>query len=454
MARRRRQSIKKVLPSLLRILRTFAPQIRQQRSLLIVSSLALVGEVVTRLLEPWPLKYIFDGIILPMFGGQTAETLPLLGEINPMLLLTLLTLAIVVISGLRGMAAYSGIVGMSLAATHIMTDVRGRLYSHLQSLSLSFHHKAKHGDLITRVTYDIERLREVTVTAALPLIVHVLTLVGMVGLMFWLNWQLATLAIAVLPLFLLSTVKLGRKIQGVARRQRKREGAMAATAAESIGAIKVVQALSLQGMLESAFSNHNRKSLKEGAQAQRLAAQMERTVEVLVAIATALVLWRGVQLVQQQVVTAGDLLVFVNYLKMAFKPMRQLAKYTGQIAKATASGERIIDILDIVPEIRDTRGAKEAPPFRGEVQFLHVKFAYESDKGVLRDLDFKVQPGQRVALVGSSGGGKSTLVSLILRLYDPTEGWVLMTVMTFASTSWTHCGDRLALCCRIAYCLR
>jgi len=210
------------------------------------------------------------------------------------------------------------------------------------------------------------------------------------------------------------------------RSQRQREGAMAATAAESIGAIKVVQALSLQNMLENSFSRHNRQSLKESAKAQRLAAGLERMVELLVGIATALVLWRGVQLVLKQAITPGDLLVFVNYLRIAFKPMRQLAKYTGQIAKATASGERILDVLDTVPDIRDVRGATEAPPLRGSVRFENVSFAYEPTNRILHNITFEVQPGQRIALVGPSGGGKSTLVSLLLRLYDPIEGKILV----------------------------
>jgi ATP-binding cassette subfamily B protein len=179
-------------------------------------------------------------------------------------------------------------------------------------------------------------------------------------------------------------------------------------------------------MLENTFFSHNRQSLKDSAKAQRLAAGLERMVELLVGVSIALVLWRGVQLVLRQSLTPGDLLVFVNYLRIAFKPMRQLAKYTGQIAKATASGERVLDVLDIVPDIRDARGAIEAPPLKGTVQFKNVSFAYEQNKSILKDLNFVVYSGQHVALVGPSGGGKSTLVSLLLRLYDPLEGQVLI----------------------------
>ncbi|MDY7014691.1 MAG: ABC transporter ATP-binding protein, partial [Cyanobacteriota bacterium] len=200
----------------------------------------------------------------------------------------------------------------------------------------------------------------------------------------------------------------------------------AAVVSEAMSAIKVVQALSLQDRLEKNFKRNNQKSLADSAEAQKLKAGLERTVEVLVAIGTALVVWRGVQLVMQGVITPGDLLVFISYLKLAFKPMRQVAKFVGQIAKATASGERIVDLLEVVPEVRDLRGAVEAPPFRGRVEFRNVSFAYETETLILRHLNFEAEPGQRIALVGASGGGKSTLVSLLLRLYDPLEGQILI----------------------------
>jgi ATP-binding cassette, subfamily B, bacterial len=415
---------KTTIPGIWRIVQTFLPQIRKQRTLLIFSFLALLAETALRLLEPWPLKFIFDRVILPGFRTDTVG-IPFLNHLSPMTLLTVLTLALVAIAFLRGAAAYSSTAGMAIAATHVMTDIRGNLYSHLQHLSLGFHNKTKSGDLITRVTYDIERLREVTVVAALPLLTNVLTLIGMLGVMLWLNWELAVISMAIFPIFLLSTVRISKKIQKVARTQRKREGAMAAVAAEAISSIKVVQALSLENRLERNFASQNQESLKEGAQAQRLSAGLERTVEILVSIATALVLWRGVQLVLQRTMTPGDLLVFTTYLKVAFKPMRQLAKYTGQISKATASGERIVDLLDTVPEVRDLRGATNAPAFRGAVRFEQVSFAYE-DRMILDHLNFKAQPGQHIALVGPSGGGKSTLVSLLLRFYDPAEGKIII----------------------------
>ncbi|MEM8675987.1 MAG: ABC transporter ATP-binding protein [Cyanobacteria bacterium P01_G01_bin.67] len=425
MKTKRPKNIKQGISGISRILGYFLPQIRSQSRLIAVSFSALIGETIFRMLEPWPLKFIFDEIIYQGFEVESLKV-PFLDNFNSTGLLTILAVGLVALAGLRGTMAYISAAGMAVAATKIMSEIRANLYSHLQSLSLSFHHRAKTGDLITRVTYDIERLREVTVVAALPLLTNTLTMLGMLGVMFWLNVKLALIAIAICPLFLITTTMMSKKIHKVARKQRQREGAMAANAAEAISAIKVVKALSLQSRLEKTFAQQNRKSLKDSAQTQKLRAKQERTVEILVAIATAIVLWRGVQLVIAGSLTPGDLLVFITYLKVAFKPMRQLAKYTGQIAKAIASGERIIDLLEIVPEVRDDKWALTAHSFRGMVELRNVSFAYEQQADTIKNISLKVLPAQKVALVGASGGGKSTLVSLLLRLYDPTQGQILI----------------------------
>ena len=420
--KRDRKSIRAALPGLKKIIRRFGPQIQQEQRLLSLSFLALMAEIGLHLIEPWTLKFIFDYILLDRNAGLPG----FLQGYSAFTLISGLTAIMLVVICLRATAAYYSVAGMAQAATNILTEVRAQLYNHIQTLSLSFHHRNKSGDLLARVTSDIDRLRDTTVMAFLPLLAHSLTLVGMIGVMFWMHWELAVIAIAVIPLFLFFTAKLSHLIRHEVKEQRQREGAMAATAAESLGSIKVVQALSLQAILGETFLEHNYYSLSASVRSQKLSAALERLVELMVGIATALVLWRGVQLVLGQVLTPGDLLVFVNYMRIAFKPMRQLAKYTGQIAKATASGERILEVLDTEPEIQDNCGSIEAPHLKGSVTFKNVGFSYQSEQGILYDIDLDVNPGDRVAFVGTSGGGKSTLVSLLLRLYDPTEGQILL----------------------------
>ncbi len=419
------KSIKAALPEITQFLRRFAPQIRKQQKLLIVSFFGLMAEIGLHLLEPWPLKLIFDYILVADFQTKISE-LPFLAGFSRVTLVTIFSVGLIAIVGLRACAAYFSVYGMALAASNVLTEVRNQLYSHIQSLSLSFHHKSKTGDLISRVTSDIDKIREVTVMALLPLFANSLTIIGMIIVMFSLHWELAAIAIALFPLFILFTFRLTTRIRTVVKSQRQREGTIAATAAESLGAIKVVQALSLHQMLEKSFANENRQSLQASVKVRKLSAGLERLVELLVGLATAIVLWRGVHLVLENHITPGDLLIFVNYFRIAFKPMRVLAKYIGQITKATASSERILDILNTVPDIRDRRFAIHAPQIRGCVEFDNVTFGYEQEKTILKNINFKVFPGQHIALVGASGGGKSTLTSLLLRLYDPTTGGIFV----------------------------
>lgn len=421
----RPQSLRQSLPDIIRFMRYFSPVLRKQRSLIAGSFTALFAEVLLRILEPWPLKFIIDRIVVtsPTAGRPGIQAVDAL---DTMTLLTLAALSVVIIAGLRALAAYFSTVGFSLVGNRLLTEVRNTLYRHLQCLSLSFHSRSRSGDLTLRVISDVGLMKDVVVTALLPLLGNIFILVGMFAVMFWLNWQLALVALAIAPMFFLSAVRKSQQIQHVARKQRRREGAMAATAAESIGAIKVVQALSLDRIFFKVFSNQSNKTLKQDVKAKRLEAGLERSVDVLVAFATALVLWFGASLVLGNELTPGELLVFLFYLNSAFKPVRNFAKYTGRLAKASAAGERVLDVLERKPDVYDLPGATRAPAFQGEVRFEDVSFAYEPGRPVLENINFKVPAGKNVALVGASGIGKSTLVGLILRLYDTNHGRVLI----------------------------
>ncbi len=409
-------------PGLARVFRRLWPQIRREKKMLWLSSAALIGEVLMRVIEPWPIKFVIDRVLGG--SGRHSAHRELLAMSDPLTLVGLAALATVVFGGVRALASYGSTVGLALVGNRVLTEVRADLYRHLQALSLSFHNKARNGELMVRVMGDVGMLRDVTVSAMLPFATNLLMVAGMVAVMFWLDWRLALLAIATLPLFWIRTAQLTRRLHDASRDQRRREGAMAATAAESISAIKVVQALSLEGVFARAFTDENDKSLEQGARATRLEAGLERTVDVLIAISSALVLWYGARLVLRGALTAGGLVVFLTYLKNAFKPVKDFAKYTGRLAKASAAGERILDLFDRVPDLRNLDGAVAAPAFVGAVEFRKIRFAYEPGHAVLDDLNLAIEPGQRVALVGDSGAGKSTIASLLLRLYDPQEGEV------------------------------
>ncbi|WP_353931286.1 ABC transporter ATP-binding protein [Okeanomitos corallinicola TIOX110] len=417
------KSLKKAIPGLWGILVYFWPYIRPHYGLLLVSAIALITDVGLRVLEPWPLKFVFDYVLIP---NHQPTNIPIIANLEPITLLTLSAVAFLIFTGLRAFAAYWSTVGLATVGSRVMGKVRHHLYCHLQNLSLSYHTQARSGDLIIRVSSDASRLQEIMITAALPLVVSILSLFTMIGVMLWMNPSLTLLSLLTLPLFWLVTNRLSQKIKESSLKQRKQEGALAATAAESIAAIKLVKALWLQDAFAKVFSQQNQRSLNESVKTQRLSAYLERTVDVVIALGTAVVLWYGSWLALQNALTPGDVLVFITYLKNAFKPVQNFAKYTGRLAKAAASGERILDILQQQPEIRDLPNATPAPIFRGEVCFEHVNFGYEPGQVLLEDINLDIQPGQQIAIVGTSGSGKSTLVSLLLRLYDPSGGRIMI----------------------------
>ncbi|GAA4432411.1 ABC transporter ATP-binding protein [Georgenia halophila] len=401
-------------PALRRTLAYLRPHLRPHRKLVGGGFVALFAEVVFRLLEPWPLKFVIDAVIAPGAAEEAG-----IGR-----LLVLCAIAVVGVAGLRALASYLMTVCFALAGTRTMTAVRAEVYAHALRLSLRFHSTTRSGDLINRLISDVGKLRDVAVTAAMPLIGNVVTLVAMLAVMLVLDWRLGLVVLAAFPVFALHSSRSSKKITSASRQQRRREGELAGAAGESFGAIKVVQAYSLQKKLEEGFASSNAKELTEGVKATRLSAGLERWTDVLVGIATGAVLLVGGWSVLHGHLTPGELVVFVQYLKGAFKPMRDLAKYTGRIAKAAASGERILDLVETHQEISDAPGAHRFHRPAGQVRLDHVTVSYGDGTLALDDVTVNVRPGARVGLVGHSGSGKSTLASLLLRLQDPVSGAV------------------------------
>ena len=421
---RRQDSSRTLSSSLERIFDAFRPHVLAQKSRLILGAVSILLATVLDLLQPWPLKFIYDHIFLGKSGGPFAKW-KIFENSDPRLLLVIFSLSFVVLAVLGAVADYASTVVLSLAASNIVTEIRDRLFLHLEKMPLPFHRRHKTGDLITRVIFDTDRLREVIVTAILPFLTTLLTLIAMVGVMLWMNWKLALIAILAFPAFWGAVIRLTRRLKEGAQQQRLREGALATATTEVLGSIPVVQALSLQKTFARVFASANQKSLQHSTRVQRLSAGLERTVEVFAAVGTAVAVGFGAQMVLDKTITPGYLIVFVAYLRMAFKPMRQLAKYAGQIVKALASGDRIVDVLEHRSEVEERPGAIDAVSVRGAIRLENVWFEYEPGIPVLREINLSIEPGEHIAIVGPSGSGKSTLASLLLRFYDPTQGLIL-----------------------------
>ncbi|MCK6262122.1 ABC transporter ATP-binding protein/permease [Vibrio sp. ZSDE26] len=413
------------MPKLIQFLKYVWPYIKQKKWLVIGAFTGLLGQTVLRLLEPWPLKFIIDRLVSPEF--DSSSDLQFLASFSLPTYFAALAFALVIITMSRAFMTYVTTVLMALAGNHVIISLREKLFSHLQGLSTVYHQKQRSGDLVVRIISDMGLMKEVAVTAAVPLIGNSFIFFSIIGVMLWINWQLALISLSTLPFLWLVTLKKSKSIHNVARKNRQREGVMAAAASESINAIKSVQALALENRFSSIFSDANNKSLKEGVQGKRLAAGLQRSVEILLAISTALVLWMGSLQVIEQILTPGELLVFIYYLRRVFRPIRDFTKYTARLAKASAAAERILKVLEHPRDIENKPDAKPSPSFLGNIEFEEIQFSYLNDETTnLRNINLTIPEGKRVAIVGPSGSGKSTLIALLMRLYDPQQGRVLI----------------------------
>lgn len=419
-----RQDAARPAPSRGPLQRTLAiviPYLRDHRLLLIAGVITLILEVGFRILEPWPLKIAIDSLAVSLGASGEATTGIPPATTGLLVACGAILLGVIV---LRAVTSFFSTVAFALVGSRIATKLRAAVFSHLQSLPLRYHAVAPAGDTVQRVVGDVGRLQEVAVSAGLPLIANVLTLVILTGVMIWMDPLLALIVVAAAAAYFLLSRRSTGAITVAARTTRKGEGALAETANEALGAIRVVQAYGLEEELSGAFAKGNQKALREGVRARRLAAALERRTDVIVGLAMAIVLVVGGWRVLQQHITPGDLVVFTAYLKIALRPLKDLAKYTGRIARAAASGERIADLLDEPVVVKDRAIAWPLDAPHGEVSFRNVFLTDGRGQRLFTDLNLTVRAGETVCLLGPSGAGKSTLASLVTRAVDPVGGSV------------------------------
>lgn len=392
------------------------PDVKPHRTLAMGGVVALLFEVAFRVLEPWPLKFVVDAVSVSM--GVDQEGRPATTG-----LLLACGVAVILFVGLRALSNYLATVAFALVGSRASTRLRARVFQHVQGLSMQYHAKNRSADTVQRIVGDVGKLQEVAVTAGLPLLANVVTLVVMLIVMLVMDAWLAMIVVAALCIFPLLSLTTTKRITKASRKTRKAEGQLANTAQEALSSITVVQAYGLEEHLGERFTSANEKSLKDGVKARRLAARLERGTDVIVGLATAAILIGGAYRVLDGVMTIGDLVLFTTYLKTTMKPLRDLAKYTGRIARAAASGERVADLMDKVSDVRSPADPHIHDRYLGYVEFNNVSTMYGRQK-VLHGVDLFIRPGEHVAVIGPSGAGKSTLVSLLVRAQDPAWGEV------------------------------
>ena len=406
------------------ILRHFRKDVRKRRRTLAGGAFFGFIYAAARVAEPWPLKVVFDQVLFakPARGLIGSIFTPFGTSQNEILVAAGVALAIIGV--VRAVSYYYEDFMLSKAAQQIVYAIRTRLYAHLHRLPLSFHQERKTGDMLVRLSSDIILLRDILVDAIVSLGTGVILILMMVIVMALVDPVLTAVALAVMPIIFALAFFYGRRIRVNSQKQRKREGQVAAAMHEAISAMAVVQLHGAGEREQQRFHDINRRSLKQGVAATRLEAQMFRAVELTLAGGLALMLSFGTIRALHGALSPGELIVFISYLRAAYRPLQRASKTVQRAAKASAAAERVVEVLEVTPALQDAPDARPAPPLRGEIGFDHVTFAYGSGEEVLRDITLKIEPGQYIALVGESGGGKSTLLSLVPRLFDVSSGRV------------------------------
>jgi subfamily B ATP-binding cassette protein MsbA len=386
--------------------------------------LGVAGEAGASLLEPWPLKIVLDSLLQskPLPGWLT----PVAGWIGggTLAVLNLAVVAVAVIAIAGALSAYANTALTARVGQWVMHDLRRTLYHHIHRLSIAEHDERRTGDLVGRVTNDIEAVQNFVTTALLGMVTNVLTLVGIIGVMLYLNWRFTLISLSIAPVLFLVVYAFTRRIKKTSRDVRRKESELVSIVAEVFSSIRVVKAFAREEYEEQRFERHSLENVEAALAARNIKMTLAPVVDIIVATGTCLMLWYGARLVIAGQLTAGALVVFLLYLGKMYKPMRDLSKATDTVSKAGVGFERIREVLDTEGGVRDRRNAREAPPFKGAIAFDEVSFGYAPGQLTLADVSFDLQPGQIAAFVGPTGGGKTTMINLVARFYDPVSGTV------------------------------
>jgi len=400
------------------------PYILKRWNLLVGAAGAVAAATFADILRPWPLKYVFDFLLenknflpayIPVPDGD-AQTWGLAAICGLIFFIWILS----------SVAAYFGSYLSDRLAEEVVFDMRVHLFKHLQRLSLTYHDEKRVGDMLVRITRDTDSLRELFGKTWLQWAVAGLTLTGTLAVMFYVDWQLALVGAVTLAILSPIQWRLRWQIKEASKEKRDREVEVSSVTQETIGSLRVVKAFGREDLQQEEFDKQSAGSLVAGIKAARLEARYVRTVDIVTAVATCAILWFGVKKVFAANLTAGDLYLFIHYVRGLHGPLREIAKQSVRMSRARVGMERVLDIVQTEVGTPDSPHARPAPELRGTIEFDNVSFGYRADQPVLHNLSFKVEPGEIVALVGYTGAGKSSILNLIPRLYEPTAGRVMI----------------------------
>ncbi len=383
----------------------------------------MLVETFASLASPWPLKIVLDSVLGNIPLPPVVDRL-LGGSPGPLALLNFAAIATVLFALLQAGGAYLAAYYTVSIGQWIAHDLRGSVYGHLQRLSLSYYERQATGPLISTITDDINAVQDFASTSLLDLIIDTLTVVGMLAIMFYINWRFTLIALVVTPMLTLFVIRLRGAVRDATRAVRQRQSEIVSVVQEGLGAMRVVKAFTQGAFERQRLEAKSRESVEAALYARRVQSLLGPVVTALTAMGTAAVLWFGAREVLAGAMTAGALVIFINYLGRLFRPIQAIAKASTGLAQAAVGLERVRAVLDADERLPRAPDARKLGSVEGRVEFRDVTFGYDPARPVLRNASFDVAFVNFVCLVGPSGSGKSSLASLIARFYDPNSGVV------------------------------
>lgn len=371
-----------------------------------------------------------SGLVAALTGAYAWLVQPVLDDIfirKDQVLLTVLPLAVLAVAALKAAFSYGQNYLMSYVGNRVITDVRQELFGQLLRLPVGFHDANTTGRLLSRVINDVNLMSNAVSGVLKDILQHGLTFLAMVGVMFYRHWALAAVSVFVIPLTLVTIVRMGERLRRLATTGQERIGDMASALQETLVGIRIVKAFGREEAEERRFGDNNTAFLRATMKALQVSSLGSSHMEVIGVAGVAGIIWYGGYLVIHGAMTPGDFFSFLTAMFMAYTPLRKLGGANNTLQQALSAADRVFAVMDLENETDRDRGRNELAPIRRALEFRHVTFQYEgSELPALSGIDLTVRAGEVVALVGSSGSGKTTLVSLVPRFYEPTGGAILI----------------------------
>ncbi|MFW6048268.1 MAG: ABC transporter ATP-binding protein [Candidatus Natronoplasma sp.] len=371
---------------------------------------AVLVSTAMGLIPPWLIRYGIDSMILT-------------GDIQR---LWIIVAAMIGTALLKGFFDFVKSYVSEFIAQSIIHDIRVNLYEHLNKLSFSFYDESRTGDLMARITTDTETLHRFLGRVSSFVSENILTIIGILIIMLFWDYRLGLLYIAILPLMVFGMYMYSSKVRPMFRKVRKTFAKLTEMVQENFVGMEVIKLFGREDQQKKKFNKRNQEYVDINIKASKVSALWMPYVHFLVGLSTALVVWYGGKLVIEDKISLGMMAGFLSYIAMLTRPVRQTGMMINLSSQAVAATERIFDVLDMSPEVKDSLDAEDLPPVEGKVEFNDVSFSYKKGKKVLKDIDMEVESGETVAIVGPTGSGKSTLLHLIPRFYDVDKGKILI----------------------------